>query len=311
MQNKENVEQPKIKSTKKKVFTTVGTSLLSVSSACIGLSIYVGMNLTRKKRKPLEDNPKNHKLSYQDVIFQSADKETNLKGWFIPAHGKPKLNVIMAHGYGGNRHNAGFLHVSKPLIEKGYNAFLFDFRNSGESEGKFITIGVKEKYDLLGAINWIKAHSNAPIVLYGVSMGAATSLLAAGMSEDVKAVIADSPFSDLRGYLKENLPVWTKLPSFPFTPIILNTIPRLADMDVKEAIPIEALKVIYPRPVLFIHGNGDQKIPYTESEKMATLHPDIFELWIPEGTDHVKGFVDYPEEYIDRICNFLEKIEEK
>lgn len=297
------------KSTKKKVLATVGTSLLSATTACVGLSLYVGLNLTRKKRRELDDNPDNHNLKYEDVSFVSADNETNLKGWFIQTERKPKLNVIMAHGYGGNRHNAGFLHISKSLVKRCYNTFLFDFRNSGESEGKVTTIGVKEKYDLLGAINWVKQQNDLPIVLYGVSMGAATSLLAAGMSEDVKAVIADSPFSDLSVYLKENLPVWTKLPSFPFTPIIMNTIPRIANMDVKDASPIQALEAIYPRPVLFIHGNGDQKIPYTESEKMASLHPDAFNIWIPEGTDHVRGLVDYPMEYIDRLSNFLKKIE--
>lgn len=302
-------QNPKNKSTKKKVLTTVGTSLISATSACIGLSLYVGLNLTRKKRKPIEDSPKNHELSYKNVEFTSLDEKTKLKGWLVPSIGEPKLNIIMAHGYGGNRHNSGFLLLSRKLVPLGYQTLMFDFRNSGESDGKVTTIGAKEKYDLLGAIRWIKQQNDKPIVLYGVSMGAATSLLAAGMSKDVVAVIADSPFSDLRGYLKENLPVWTKLPSFPFTPLIMNTIPRIAKMDVKEASPIQALQDIYPRPVLFIHGNSDRKIPYTESEKMASLHPDVFNIWIPDGTDHVKGFIDYPKEYVKHVIEFLEKLE--
>ncbi|MCU7667673.1 alpha/beta hydrolase [Bacillus thuringiensis] len=309
MSKKQNESNSKSNLSKKKLLVTLGTSLLSVSSACVGLSLYVGLNLTRKKRRPIEDNPENHKLTYKDIEFKSLDGETNIKGWLLPTKEEPKLNIIMAHGYGGNRHNAGFIHLSKRLVPLGYQTLMFDFRNSGESEGKVTTIGAREKYDLLGAIEWIKTQNDKPIVLHGVSMGAATSILAAGMSQDVAGVIADSPYSDLKDYLKENLPVWTKLPAFPFTPLIMNTIPKIANIDVKEASPIQSLEAIYPRPVLFIHGNGDTKIPYTESEKMAALHPDAFEIWIPEGTDHVKGFLDYPKEYVKRITEFLMKFE--
>ena len=51
-------------------------------------------------------------------------------------------------------------------------------------------------------------------MLLGFSMGASTAILAAAESQDVDAVIADSPFSDLTSYLDENLSVWSNLPSF-------------------------------------------------------------------------------------------------
>src|SRR5699024_5857875 len=111
--------------------------------------------------------------------------------------------------------------------------------------------------------------------------------LAAAQSDDVAGVVDDSPFSDLEDYLKVNLPVWSDLPSFPFTPLILGIMPIITDLDPKEASPISVLDDIAPRPVLFIHNEGDTSIPYTESETMYREHPDVFEFWLPTGEGHV------------------------
>ena len=295
---------------KKQLAKALGASLVSISSACIGVSLYVGLSLTRRTKKPLAEKPENHGIDYEDVTFMSMDGFTRLSGWLIPSTvGIAKRTIICSHGYGGNRHHGEFLLFSKKLAALGYQVLLFDYRNAGESDGKMTTIGAKEKYDLLGAIEYIKTIGDTSVVLYGISMGAATSLLAAGMTKDVEAVIADSPFSDLEDYLKENLPVWTKLPKYPFTSLIMTTIPKVFKVDIQEASPREALETIYPRPVLFIHGNGDSKIPYTESVKMAETHPDTFTIWVPEGTEHVMGYVDYPIEYLAKIVGFLKNLD--
>lgn len=285
------------------------TMLLTILILSILLSVIVGFILLKKKRRAIQDNPANYGLAYKDVSFLSGDEKTMLKGWLMEPEHEAILTVIMSHGYGGNRHedNVGFLPLSNKFIERGYRVLLFDYRNAGESEGSFTTVGAKEKYDLLGAIDWIKESTDEPIVLYGISMGASTSLLAASMTDDVIGVIADSPFSDLEAYLSINMPVWTKLPTFPFTQLILNTIPIIAGLNIKEASPLSVLEQVYPTPVLFIHGQEDPFIPFTESVKMYETHPDKFELWLPEGTKHVKGFKNYPVPYFQKVTAFIEK----
>ncbi|QHN49170.1 alpha/beta fold hydrolase [Geobacillus stearothermophilus] len=278
---------------------------------CIGLSVYVGWQLTHKPREPITMTPKDYGMAYESATFTSKDGKTALEGWIIPPKGAAKMTVIFAHGYGNNRvqENVPFLPLAKRLVDDGYRVILFDFRASGESEGDMITIGVKEKDDLLGVIDYAKRHYREPVALYGVSMGAATSILAAAEDQDVRGVIADSPFSDLESYLRANMPVWTHLPNVPFTYLILAIIPALADLDLGVSSPIHAVDRVAPRPILFIHSKNDRSIPYEESVKLYKTHPDVFRLWLTDKADHVKSFSLYSDEYVERVLVFLRSLE--
>jgi len=91
---------------------------------------------------------------------------------------------------------------------------------------------------LLGAVDYVKSKPelNQEIVLMGFSMGASTSILAAAREPAVSAVIADSPFADLKNYLNDKLSVWTELPSFPFNKAFFNCsqINRIKSRDSKS-----------------------------------------------------------------------------
>lgn len=292
----------------------IATILLSVVAlwaiASLAISIYVGWNLTHKPRLPITKFPTDYGMVYKDIAFSSRDSKTVLKGWVIPPDGAAKLTVIFSHGYGGNRYedNVDFLPLSTYLVNAGYRVVMFDFRGSGESGGTMTTVSAKEKLDLLGAIDWVKANFKEPVALYGISMGASTSLLAGSASEDVAGIIADSPFSDLKDYLSENMSFWTKLPRYPYTPLILFMIPLISRLQIKDASPISEIGNFYPRPVLFIHSSSDESIPHPESLKMVSLHPDKFELWTPADSEHVKAFQDHPADYVQKVLGFLDKL---
>ncbi len=297
--------------TKKRIAISLASVLLVAIVACVAISVYVGWNLTHKERKPILETPKDYGLAYQDATFISKDDGLKLKGWIIEPTKQARMTIIFSHGYGGNRYepNVPFLPLAQSLAAEGYRVMMFDFRASGESEGDMTTIGAKEKYDLLGVIDYAKHHYSEPVALYGVSMGAATSILAAGMDKDVKAVIADSPFSDLEGYLRTYMPVWTHLPNVPFTYLIITLIPMLTDLNPAESIPIKAVDQIAPRPVLFIHSKDDPSIPYKESVSMYNKHRDVFEIWLTEKAKHVKSFAMYKDDYIQKVLQFLEKVQ--
>lgn len=285
----------------------IGISIVAVLAVgVIGISMYVGHQMTHPEKKEIDQFPDEYGMDYEDIEFVSQDGETNLKGWVIEPEKEAKMTVIFAHGYKGNRFedHVSFLEMAKDLHDLKYRILMFDFRYSGESEGDLTTIGVKEQLDLLGAIDFAEENYDEPISLLGISMGAATSLLAASQS-DVISVVADSPFSDLESYLKENLPVWSKLPSIPFTPTILTITPLLSDLDPKEASPISVLEDIAPRPVLFIHNKGDESIPYFESQKMHEAYPKHFQIWLPDGVGHVTAYKQNTEEYIERVDEFF------
>ncbi|UQZ85898.1 Alpha/beta hydrolase family protein [Paenibacillus konkukensis] len=296
---------------------TLWTAVLLVLVLAIGTvlaSVYVGWQLTHPARLALSESPENYGLAFEDVQFASRTQEVNLKGWFLPSVSEPaKMNIIMAHGYRKNRlqADAEALQLAKALVEQGYNVLMFDFRNSGESEGTLTSVGYLEKYDLLGAIDWMNAQHPGKIALHGFSMGATTALTAAADEPSVAGVVADSPFNQLTAYLKENLPVWSHLPNIPFTPLILGILPPLTGIDPDQVDGLGAVDRIYPRPILFIHSVDDHSVPYRNSESLWSKHKDRFELWQVTGADHVKTHAVYPQEYEAKVIGFYDKLAEQ
>jgi fermentation-respiration switch protein FrsA (DUF1100 family) len=282
--------------------------LLAVVSVLI--ATYVGWSLTHPKHKALTDSPDKLGLKFDQIEFESRTGDVKLKGWFLPAadaSAPAKMNIIFAHGYRENRLQSGAeaLKLAKELVAQGYNVVMFDFRNSGESEGDLTSVGYLEKYDLLGAIDWTRAHHPERIALHGFSMGATTALLAAAEDEQIAGVVADSPFNHLTRYLEHNLPVWSHLPDFPFTPLILGLLPRLTGIVTDEVDALSAVDRIQPRPVLFIHTAEDGSIPYTESEAMWEKHKESFQFWkAPAGHEHARAHAALPQDYERRVLEF-------
>ncbi|UKS30115.1 alpha/beta hydrolase [Paenibacillus sp. HWE-109] len=284
-----------------------------VGFVLVGISTYVGWQLTHPKRKPVDESPETFGLDEQVVQFKSLDGGVRLDGWFFrsnAANRQEPLTVIMSHGYAGTRLEKGVpaLALAKSIVAAGYHVLMFDFRNSGQSEGRLTTVGYLEKQDVLGAIQWVQTHIGGKISLLGFSMGGTTSLLAAADEPSVRGVITDSAFSQLHPYLQDNLPVWSKLPRLPFTPLILTILPKLIGIKPRRVDALAAVDRIYPRPILFIHSQSDNAIPWSNSEAMWRKHPDVFELWITEQGLHVGSYQKQPEAYTERVLAFLSKL---
>lgn len=291
--------------------------ILFLFIASVGISVYVGWKLTHPAPLALSDSPEHYGMTFESIEFPSRQEGILLKGWYLP--GKPpaegteaiaKPNIIMAHGYKNNRlqTTTQAIRIAQDLTERGYNVMMFDFRNSGESGGTMTSVGYYEKYDLLGAIDWMKTQHPAKIALLGFSMGGTTSLLAAAEEPSVAGVIADSPFNHLTHYLQDNLSVWSHLPNIPFTPLILGILPRLTGIDPDQVDGLSAVDRIYPRPVLFIHSTDDPSIPYTNSESMWEKHKDRFEFWKTSGAGHARNYPEAPQEYMKHVTEFLDKL---
>lgn len=272
-----------------------------------GISAYVAWTLTHPNKQAVDITPKSIGVAYEEVGFASADG-TQLRGWLLKSS-TPDRVVVMAHGYRGNRiSDKPSLPTAKALVEKGFNVLMFDFRNSGLSDGSLTTVGALEKDDLLAAIHYVKnsGFGEKGIGLLGFSMGASTSLLAAADDPEVNALIVDSPFSDLTSYLKENLTFWTHLPDVPFTQMILWEVPMLIGHKPDEVSPLSQADKLKDRPILFIHGTGDKTInPQNSKRLMAALDPNRVELWSVEGAHHVGTFELDPVAYMTRVTDFF------
>lgn len=295
-------------SSRGKWFKVFGYIIFLILVICVGLSGYVGWNLTHPPKLILNDSPLNYNLAFENIEFVSRTQDVTLRGWFLPAN-KSDTTIIMAHGYEKNRlqDDLPALVLAKSLIEADFQVVMFDFRNSGESDGTLTSVGEFEKQDLMAAIDWVKTNHPSKIGLIGFSMGGTTSLLAAADDVSIVGVVADSPFAQLLPYLQDNLSVWSDLPRFPFTPLIINLLPPITGLHPERVDALAAVDLIYPRPILFIHSVDDLSIPYQNSEKMWEKHKDAFEFWKTNKADHMESYKMEAVEYTARILAFVKR----
>lgn len=304
--------QAERKPRRKKICICLLILLLTVVpvSGVFGVSGYVGWNLTHPVHQPLDCTPLDVGLSYADVVFSSRGDGLELRGWLIPAPASNKT-IIFAHGYRKNRvgDEVPALPLAQALKDQGYNVLMFDFRNSGESSGTVTSVGQYEVQDLLGAVDYIKSQAeiSQQIILFGFSMGAATSILAGAREPAVAAVIADSSFADLKTYLSNNLSVWTELPAVPFNQAFFMIIPSLTGLKAETVSPVQEINNLQGRPMLLIHGEEDEDIPIENSELLQNNYPQAQLLRVP-GAAHVKSFATHPQLYMNAVTAFLDKL---
>lgn len=303
--------KPEIKPRHKmKVFLTMVLIAALMVGGVLGVSAYVGWNLTHPVRQALDTTPLSLGLAYKNVTFPSREDGLELKGWLIPCTDSSKT-VIFAHGYRKNRLNpeVPILPIARQLAGKGYNVLMFDFRNSGESEGEMTSVGQYEVNDLLGAVDFVKSQPGMgeEIVLFGFSMGASTALLAGAREPSVTAVIADSPFSDLKPYLEKNLSVWSNLPAIPFNQAFFIIVPPLTGLNPDAVSPVKEIKDFGQRPVLLIHGQADKDIPIENSEQLQQAYPRAQLLRVP-GAGHIKNYATAKQKYLSTVSAFLEDL---
>ncbi len=152
-----------------------------------------------------------------EVRIPSRDPGIEIAGWWLPAAadggaegGAKSPTVIVVHGFSACRHDFAVLLPAGMLHRNGYSVLLIDLRDHGDStreDGRFAG-GTDEYRDVLGAWDWLRTEQGVPapsIGLVGISLGAATVLLAAGQEPGVAAVWEDSSYADLRSAIDAEL----------------------------------------------------------------------------------------------------------
>jgi uncharacterized protein len=280
------------------------------------ISGITGWKLTHPSKVDIPSFSSNIAPDYKNVTFNDINKNVLLKGWLFEVKSSNKT-IILAHGYGKNRlqFEMKTLDMIKSFLDKNINVLAFDFRDSGQSGGDTNSMGFYEKDDLLGAIRFIKSQGTKHIVLMGFSEGASTSILAAAQSSDVEAIIADSPFSDLNSYLKSNLTVWNGFNFIPLNKTITFSVHLFSGVDPSKVSPINVIGKISPRPILFIHSKDDAKIPVSNSIALYDAYSKTTGnnavLWKTDCNVDAGSYITYPEDYMNKVFEFLDKVYKK
>ena len=182
-----------------------------------------------------------------------------------PSH----LWVIALHGYRGS--HTGVTNLAQHYHDAGYQVLTPDLRACGDSEGDYVGMGWLDRKDVLQWIDWVLAQdSEAEIVLHGVSMGAATTMMTAGEDtpEQVKVFVEDCGYTSVWDIFSSELKLRFGLPEFPILYTASATARAKAGYGFKEASALQQVQNC-EKPMLFIHGTADDFIPY---EMMGTLY---------------------------------------
>ena len=310
-------------------------ALVTIILVCIKLSNIVlkpkvssienELNKNENIKSIYEEFPKinkNIKMKYsnlkeEDIIIESTIilreglDEKDLKY----SQNKEKI-VVLAHGFTSNR--IGVVKYIDTFREKGYNICIYDHRNSGNTNGKYTTMGYIEKYDLQRVIKECRKMfgEKSQIGVFGESMGASTALLLTEIEENINFIVADCGYSILSEELAYQLKQKYKLPKFPFINISSVITKIKGGFLYSQVKPIDTIsKCGLNIPILFIHGECDKFTPTYMSENMyekrlQSVNKNVLtKLYIAPNSGHALSYYKNKKEYKEQVHKFLEEID--
>lgn len=235
-------------------------------------------------------------IPHEDVWMTSRDG-TRLHGWFLKAQGEAKGTVVFLHGNAQNL-TSHVLYVDW-LPAAGYHVLIADYRGYGLSLGKPSRRGVYE--DARAMWDYARARPDVDpqkLILFGQSLGGANALALAGRQRlpGLRAVVADSAFSSYDRIGREKIlqiPVLGYV-LWPFSPLIVS--PGLSPQPERIA----------PVPLLLIHGDRDDVVPYRHSERLYAQARGPRFLWTLEGGGHTEAFARFRNQAVPRLLKFFD-----
>jgi fermentation-respiration switch protein FrsA (DUF1100 family) len=273
------------------------TALLSI--AAVVMSFF----LTRRSWLLELHSPAEVGLSFEEVAFRASDGLL-LRGWWIPAPGSDRV-IIQLHGHAGSMDPD--VQYLPAWHAAGLNVLAFDFRAHGRSEGRTTTFGYLERYDVQGAVRFVKEEKGMRrVALVGFSLGGMAAILSAPICPEVDVVVEDGAPARLKSALAARL-VESRLPAW-FAPLPAWMAIAGASLRLRANLfryePVRWVGKIAPRPLLIVHGELDQYCPDFE-DLLAAAHPTT--VWRLPGIGHVQASVVYPDEYRQRLVAFLDR----
>ena len=247
--------------------------------------------------------------NFERLTLTSRDG-LKLSGYYLPASKPTDKLVILTHGYLGNAKQMGLFgqHYHNDLD---YNIFMPDARGHGKSEGNYYGFGWPDRLDL---IDWTqllveKLGTDIKVVYHGLSMGAATVLMASGEEElpsQVKAIIADSPYASVYQLFQYQMNRMFHLPAFPLLDSTSVLTKIRAGYSFREASALKEVKKTSV-PILYIHGESDTFVP-TELTKDLYRHTSSdAELYLVPNANHGESIALDEDKYNMKIDQFLNR----
>lgn len=245
-------------------------------------------------------------IPYEDVFITSFDG-LRLHAKFYAASERKAPVQIMFHGYKSSAER-DFCGGLREGIDGGFNVLLVDQRAHGESEGKYLTFGVNERFDCLSWASYAAERfgNDVKIYLYGISMGASTVLMASALPlpKSVSGIVADcgytSPKAIICSVLRDH-----HVPAAPVYAVAKLGARLFCGFDLDSASAPDALRRSHI-PVLFIHGDDDRFVPCRMSrENFEASAAEHKKLLIVHNAGHGLSYMLDRPAYLSALHEFL------
>ncbi len=250
---------------------------------------------------------KNH-----ETVRITARDGIELIGHYFPCENAKRV-IVAFHGWRSSWHyDYGLI---SPFWEQNCCSVLYvEQRGQNASGGEYMGFGLTERFDCADWVNFAvcRAGKEIPIYLAGISMGAATVLMASDLNlpKNVHGIMADcgftSPKAVFRHVAEKNLHMHYGMYSI------------LLDAMCKKRICFAAGDCSAPNalsktdiPILFVHGSDDRFVPVemTYENYKACRAPK--RLLVVPGADHAASYYVDKNNYEQAVLKFWSEFDKK
>ena len=304
------------KKKKHTLLKAAGAITVTAAAAYSGASYLVFRNAFDGVKSPyLLGNDEVHPLDEEKAAwFEHSEKEDvfidsfdglKLHALRVCNHTDGKKWAIILHGAASQA--AGMQNAMWEFDHRGFNILAVDQRCFGMSEGRYSTLGWLEHYDLINWINYlVNSAEDAEIVLYGVNLGAAAVINAAGdyIPPQVKCAVEDGSWSGMKEIIlhmiRRDVNVDGRL-VLPGVDMLAKNLLHFAVNDIDMHRQLKQACV----PMLFTHGEQDETVP-------ASMLFDCYYACGSEKDLYVDSAAGFNEkerssEYWNAVFAFIEK----
>jgi pimeloyl-ACP methyl ester carboxylesterase len=250
-------------------------------------------------------------MSFEDLKITVRDehgKPLSIAAWWIANPAAQGRSAVLVHGYADAK--VGAIAWAPLWYSLGFNLLVPDMRAHGESGGTMCTAGYFERHDLSQIINelqTLKPAETRQLVLFGLSMGAAVVAATAALRTDLAAIVLDSPFADFRHAAMRHMQ-WVGLPGRWLQSMAIRLAEWMTGADIDAIAPVNQIAVL-KCPVMIIEAGNDWSLSSEDRMQLRDAiqqhHGHGAEIWTVEGVDHLMALVADPDQYRERIGQFL------
>jgi uncharacterized protein len=250
--------------------------------------------------------PNDAGLPQENVTVETFDG-LKLSCWFVRQKKKARGTIIFLHGVGDCKITG--VPFARVLYERGFNIFLYDSRQHGESEGYYCTYGFYEKRDVSAVISYLQSQTKiktGKIGVFGTSMGGAVAIQAAAVDHRIACIISEGSYTALRIVFVDYQKRIIKLPWHFLRNVALVQSQKMANFKARLVAPLEDIKRVHV-PVFIVHGKNDSFIKSHYSKLLFNAANEPKRLLLIDGAEHNNVWEIGGAMYENAIASFFEE----